>query len=177
MRLKYYVQGHIFLYNRCNIFENLIDFRTVLNIDVLCDTILLSGSLRGGNRESESMLRKCRGPAGGRLQHNKTKQNPTPFFSDSARRTPKGWAPRLRPRPANGTTRSTRDGNASSSSSPSWHLSLRGGEEAVLLQSSPTSSDSLYQHLTTARMTKEVSPNTWKPNQTRTRPTKRTSTS
>ena len=53
----------------------------------------------------------------------------------------------------------------------------RGGGEAVLLQSSPTSSDSLHQHLTTARMTKEVSPNTPKPNQITNRPTKRTSTS
>ena len=39
MRLKYYVQGHICFVKLCNIFENLIDFRTVLKIDVLCDTV------------------------------------------------------------------------------------------------------------------------------------------
>ena len=70
----------------------------------------LSCSLGGGNRESESVLRKYRGPAGTRPQHNKTKQHPLCFFSESARRAPKGWAPLLRPRPASGTTRATRDG-------------------------------------------------------------------
>ena len=39
MRLKYYNQGTIVLYNLCNILKNLIDFRTVLKIDVLCDTV------------------------------------------------------------------------------------------------------------------------------------------
>ena len=39
MRLKYYVQGHICFVKLCNIFENLIDYRTVLKIDVLCDTV------------------------------------------------------------------------------------------------------------------------------------------
>ena len=39
MRLKYYVQGTFVLYNLCKNFENLIDFRTVLKIDVLCDTV------------------------------------------------------------------------------------------------------------------------------------------
>ena len=32
-------RGTFVLYNLCNIFENLIDFRTVLKIDVLCDTV------------------------------------------------------------------------------------------------------------------------------------------
>ena len=39
MRLKYYVQGHICFVKLSSIFENLIDFRTVLKIDVLCDTV------------------------------------------------------------------------------------------------------------------------------------------
>ena len=32
-------RGTFVLYNLCNIFENLIDFRTVLKIYVLCDTV------------------------------------------------------------------------------------------------------------------------------------------
>ena len=32
-------RGTFVLYNLCKQFENLIDFRTVLKIDVLCDTV------------------------------------------------------------------------------------------------------------------------------------------
>ena len=39
MRLKYYVQGHICFIQSVQKIENLIDFRTVLKIDVLCDTV------------------------------------------------------------------------------------------------------------------------------------------